>query len=423
MPSRERAKVASASGGFVSRSIRTACVRLAREYYSVDFELEMDIRIPAEKSLLGRIYQSYISSRCWCCYLLSRRHFLRAQQLQTLLVPKKQQRRGEEVIIIIIIIMARRGGKKTHQLEDQYGGFDANANDTFRGGSGFGGGFKGGGVGGGGKGGPTLKYERVVPNFLRHHADLLVGNTLEKGREDQNEVVVDEDEETRRGVGHAAATKTTNTNAEESREEECLKLKGVGNRCFQNGEYERAVDMFTKCIAAQGSVASSEDNSHIYYSNRSAAYVKLGQFELAKRDALESIERSRGEWAKGWVRLAVTSVALDDLTTHAKAYERAFKLEPHNEDLKEKMHKAKEKEREAMEMGLFKFKSRKDGTNAETSAAKSEGAKKESKEISGGKRKNRIDSNAKEKKRCKKTNEGGGILSFDEEEEEREEER
>ena len=335
----------------------------------------------------------------------------RAQQLQTLLVPKN------------IIIMARRGGKKTHQLEDQYGGFDANANDTFRGGSGFGGGFKGGGVGGGGKGGgPTLKYERVVPKFLRHHADLLVGNAL-KGREDQNEVVVDEDEETRRGVGHAAAAATTNTNAEESREEECLKLKGVGNRCFQNGEYERAVDMFTKCIAAQGSVASSEDNSHIYYSNRSAAYVKLGQFELAKRDALESIERSRGEWAKGWVRLAVASVALDDLTTHAKAYERAFKLEPHNEDLKEKMHKAKEKEREAMEMGLFKFKSRKDGTNAETSAAKSEGAKKESKEISGGKRKNRIDGNAKEKKRCKKTNEGGGILSFDEEEEEREEER
>ena len=62
-----------------------------------------------------------------------------------------------------------RGGKKTHQLEDQYGGFDANnANDTFRGGSGFGGGgFKGGGFGGGGKGGPTLKYERVVPKFLR----------------------------------------------------------------------------------------------------------------------------------------------------------------------------------------------------------------------------------------------------------------
>ena len=120
-----------------------------------------------------------------------------------------------------------RGGKKTHQFDDQYGGFDANANDTFRGGSGGfgGGGFKGGGVGGvGGKGGgPTLKYERVVPKFLRHHADLLVGNAL-KGREDQNEEVSvkdeeEEEEETRRGVGHAPATATaataTNTNAEE----------------------------------------------------------------------------------------------------------------------------------------------------------------------------------------------------------------
>jgi hypothetical protein len=32
-----------------------------REYYiTVDFELEMYIRIPAEKSLLGGIYQSYL---------------------------------------------------------------------------------------------------------------------------------------------------------------------------------------------------------------------------------------------------------------------------------------------------------------------------------------------------------------------------
>ena len=70
-------------------------------------------------------------------------------------------------------------------------------------------------------------------------------------------------------------------------------------------------------------------------------------------------------------------------------------------------------------MGLFKFKSRKDGTNAETSAAKSEGAKKETKEIVGAKRKNRIDVNAKEKKKSKKKNDGG-VLSFNEEEEEEE---
>ena len=331
-----------------------------------------------------------------------------------------------------------RGGKKTHQLEDQYGGFDAaSGNDDRSGGfnasHGFGGGFKGGGGGAGGGKGPNLKYERVVPKFLQKHADLLVGNTIVARKEEEAVELRfgDEEDVGRRGLGSRATTTTTmsgknanitNNNsthngdrdAEESIEERCLELKGKGNRCFQNGEYEQAVDLFTKCIVLrQGKTGSGaeEDNTHIYYSNRSAAYVKLGQFELAKRDALESIERSRGQWAKGWVRLAVVSLALDDLTTHAKAYARAYKLDPLNDDLKEKMDKAQDQERKAMENGLFKFK-------ASSLKASSEGAKKEN---GGTKRKNRIDGNSKEKKKSKNKSEVG-VLSFNEEEGEEEEE-
>ena len=336
-------------------------------------------------------------------------------------------------------IKMARGGKKTHQLEDQYGGFDAASGNGDRSGGfnnashGFGGGFKGGGDGsgggaGGGKG-PSLKYERVVPKFLQKHADLLVGNTIVARKEEEAPELRfgDAEDVGRRGFGSSATTTTTNgknannnsthngdRDAEESIEERCLELKGKGNRCFQNGEYEQAVDLFTKCIALRQGKAGSgaeEDNTHIYYSNRSAAYVKLGQFELAKRDALESIERSRGQWAKGWVRLAVVSLALDDLTTHAKAYARAYKLDPLNDDLKEKMDKAQEQERKAMENGLFKFK-------ASSLKTSSEGAKKE---IGGTKRKNRIDGNSKEKKKSKKKSEVG-VLSFNEEEGEEEEE-
>jgi len=323
-----------------------------------------------------------------------------------------------------------RGGKKTHQLEDQYGGFDAassGGNDDHRSG-GFNAssshGFRGGGGAGGGKG-TNLKYERVVPKFLQKHADLLVGNTIVARKEEEAAELRfgDEEDVGRRGLGSGKNANINNNNsthngdrdAGESIEERCLELKGKGNRCFQNGEYEQAVDLFTKCIALQrqGKAGSGaeEDNAHIYYSNRSAAYVKLGQFELAKRDALESIERSRGQWAKGWVRLAVVSLALDDLTTHAKAYARAFKLDPLNDDLKEKMDKAQEQERKAMENGLFKFK-------ASSLKASSEGAKKE---IGGTKRKNRVDGNSKEKKKSKKKSEVG-VLSFNEEEGEEEEE-
>ncbi|CAL6275201.1 unnamed protein product [Bathycoccus prasinos] len=321
-----------------------------------------------------------------------------------------------------------RGGKKTHQLEDQYGGFEASedASNASGFGGGGGGGFKGGGEGGGGVKGTNLKYERVVPKFLEKHADLLVGNAIVRPREEEElRGIGDEEEdllgERRRGFGTTPMTSKEENNTKESIEEQCLTLKGSGNRCFQNGEYERAADMFTKCIAlrekAGAVISAAEDNSHIYYSNRSAAYVKLGQFELAKRDALESIERSRGEWAKGWVRLAVASLALDDLTTHAKAYARAFKLDPLNDDLKDKMNKAQKQEQKAIENGLFKFKS-----NASSSSVKasSVGAKKETKEIGGAKkRKNRIDGNAKEKKKSKKKNDGG-VLSFNEEEEEEE---
>jgi len=323
-----------------------------------------------------------------------------------------------------------RGGKKTHQLEDQYGGFQASDDAPGRGknasGFGGGGGFKGGGEAGfAGKGGQmNLKYERVVPKFLEKHADLLVGNAIVRPREEELRGIGDDEEdllgERRRGFGTTPMTSKKENDTKESIEEQCLNLKGSGNRCFQNGEYERAADMFTKCIAlrekAGPAISAAEDNSHIYYSNRSAAYTKLGQFELAKRDALESIERSRGEWAKGWVRLAVASLALDDLTTHAKAYARAFKLDPLNDDLKDKMNKAQEQEQKAIENGLFKFKS-----NASSSSVKasSMGAKKETKEIGGAKRKNRIDGNAKEKKKSKKKNDGS-VLSFNEEEEEEE---
>ena len=309
--------------------------------------------------------------------------------------------------------------------------FEASEDASSRGknASGFGGGgggFKGGGEGGGGVKGTNLKYERVVPKFLEKHADLLVGNAIVRPREEEElRGIGDEEEdllgERRRGFGTTPMTSKEENNTKESIEEQCLTLKGSGNRCFQNGEYERAADMFTKCIAlrekAGAVISAAEDNSHIYYSNRSAAYVKLGQFELAKRDALESIERSRGEWAKGWVRLAVASLALDDLTTHAKAYARAFKLDPLNDDLKDKMNKAQKQEQKAIENGLFKFKS-----NALSSSVKasSVGAKKETKEIGGAKkRKNRIDGNAKEKKKSKKKNDGG-VLSFNEEEEEEE---
>ena len=134
-----------------------------------------------------------------------------------------------------------RGGKKTHQLEDQYGGFEASEDASSRGknasGFGGGGGFKGGGEGGGGVKGANLKYERVVPKFLEKHADLLVGNAIVRPREEELRGIGDEEEdllgERRRGFGTTPMTSKEENNTKESIEEQCLTLKGSGNRCFR----------------------------------------------------------------------------------------------------------------------------------------------------------------------------------------------
>ena len=99
--------------------------------------------------------------------------------------------------------------KKTHQLEDQYGGSEASgctqSGKECIGFGGGGGGFKGGGEGGGGVKGANLKYERVVPKFLEKHADLLVGNAIVRPREEELRGIGDEEEdllgERRRGLG------------------------------------------------------------------------------------------------------------------------------------------------------------------------------------------------------------------------------
>lgn len=50
------------------------------------------------------------------------------------------------------------------------------------------------------------------------------------------------------------------------------------NAACQAGDFERAVHLYSEAIAL-------EPSNHILYSNRSAAYVKLGQFARALQDA------------------------------------------------------------------------------------------------------------------------------------------
>lgn len=94
--------------------------------------------------------------------------------------------------------------------------------------------------------------------------------------------------------------------------------KDRGNRSFSAGNYADAVASFSEAIALHA--RSGEGNAHVYYSNRSAAYLKLGDGAKALADAEQCVTLKR-DWTKGYSR---KGAALYHLGRYADAY-RAYK--------------------------------------------------------------------------------------------------
>ncbi|KNC51561.1 uncharacterized protein AMSG_07461 [Thecamonas trahens ATCC 50062] len=72
---------------------------------------------------------------------------------------------------------------------------------------------------------------------------------------------------------------------------------------FQIGDYESAVGHYTRGIAADGSY-------HVLYSNRAAAYAKLGEHGKALADA-ETVIALKPDWPKGYSRKGTALMFLD----------------------------------------------------------------------------------------------------------------
>lgn len=67
-------------------------------------------------------------------------------------------------------------------------------------------------------------------------------------------------------------------------------FKEKGNQAYQAGEYSKAVDSYTEGI-------EQEPTNAVLFSNRSAAYLNLGEYDKAKRDAEMCIELDP-KWSK-----------------------------------------------------------------------------------------------------------------------------
>ncbi len=105
--------------------------------------------------------------------------------------------------------------------------------------------------------------------------------------------------------------------------EEC---KGKGNACLSSKDYEGAIEWYTKAIKLH--------EGHVYYSNRSAAYLSKGLGESALKDAEKCIEINPS-FAKGYSRKGAALHKLNRYDEAIEAYNKGLEVDPQNGGLKQ----------------------------------------------------------------------------------------
>ncbi|CAG9465603.1 unnamed protein product [Pedinophyceae sp. YPF-701] len=216
-----------------------------------------------------------------------------------------------------------------------------------------------GGRGGGGTAGKAARagpeFVRTVPKFLQAHADMLkkpaddmAGTLIDAAREHDERVAA-------RGVDEARELAET---AEEREEREVLERamaeageelgeemaaeleKKKGTEAFKKGRYREAVQHFTKCI-------SLRPRDEVLFSNRSAAYCALQEYDAALEDARKCVQL-QPLWAKAHSRVGAALHGLEDFDAAVEAYSKGLDVEPDNKALEGAIEKAlRAKERQA----------------------------------------------------------------------------
>lgn len=103
-------------------------------------------------------------------------------------------------------------------------------------------------------------------------------------------------------------------------------LKAKGNAAFAAKDYQTAIQHYTDAIAA---AQGPEDNVHVLYSNRSACYSGLKQWEKALTDADETI-KANASFSKGYGRKGGALHGARRLDEAIAAYEEGLKLAPND---------------------------------------------------------------------------------------------
>ncbi|XP_017296700.1 RNA polymerase II-associated protein 3 [Kryptolebias marmoratus] len=109
---------------------------------------------------------------------------------------------------------------------------------------------------------------------------------------------------------------------EQQRKQEAVLYKDRGNAYFKEGQYEAAVDCYTKGMAA-------DSRNALLHANRAMAFLKLERYLEAEDDCTAAISLD-DSYSKAFARRGTARVALRKLEEAREDFQQLLKLEPGN---------------------------------------------------------------------------------------------
>ena len=96
--------------------------------------------------------------------------------------------------------------------------------------------------------------------------------------------------------------------------------KEQANNYFKEGKYTEAIDLYSEIL-------NEDEDNHLVLSNRSATYIKMGNYDEALVDAARCT-KLKPEWGKSWGRLGAALHGQCNYDDALVAYTKANELEP-----------------------------------------------------------------------------------------------
>ncbi len=113
----------------------------------------------------------------------------------------------------------------------------------------------------------------------------------------------------------------------------------AGNALFKEGKFPESIAKYTEAIKRNPSDAAP-------YSNRAAAYMKLGEFPMALRDCDRCLEKDEN-YVKAYIRKGNIHFYMKEYHKCITVYEKGLKIAPENRELKQGLMKTQMKIQES----------------------------------------------------------------------------